>query len=593
MPGEHTRVGHRGGQVERGLAAQPGKQAFRPLGGDHRLDRFDGQRLEVDGVGDRRVGHDRGRIGVDEDRPDPFGAQRPAGLRSGVVELSRLADDDRSGTQDQHRGGLWARSAHPARASCGRHEPVEHLERVQRPRRAFRVVLDGLDRQLPVTQPLDGAVVEIDLADVEPGCRRDRMADHLDLVVLGGHLDTPKVQVLDRMVGAVMAEPQPRRLRAAGARDDLVPEADPEQRAAGGDHGAGEGDLGPKARRVAGAGRQDHPVDVARQQLRRTDHVREYPDPRPTVPHRSHDVRFQTEIDDPDPGPFRGVRRVLCDRRRRHLTDEVLVLPGGDGARHRHGGDRIHVAGGGDDPAQATAGAQVARKGPGIDTGDRRDPGTAEEGCQLARSLEDRGGRVGDNQRAQPWTERLIVVEQPTVVPDQRIGHHDDLAGVRRVGADLLVAGLAGVHDQVATGRHRRTKGDPREDRAILEGQHGGTRDRRSEGRRPPRRAGTAGRSRGQVGTRHGAGGKGLTVRLRGAAARSADRRGHGRSASFPASRDRYAGLTGPAMKGLPGEYQRRAALTRTDAGLTDPETTLSDPTPPWTSMSTRFADEA
>ena len=78
-----------------------GEQALGSLAGDHGLDRLDGQRLEVDDVGDGRVGHDRRRVRVDEDRPDALGAERPAGLRPGVVELGRLADDDRPRAEDE------------------------------------------------------------------------------------------------------------------------------------------------------------------------------------------------------------------------------------------------------------------------------------------------------------------------------------------------------------------------------------------------------------------------------------------------------------------------------------------------------------
>ena len=98
---EHTRLGQRHRQVEGGLPAQAGQQPLRPLARDDRLDRVDRQRLEVDNVGDGRVGHDRGRVGVDEDGPDALGAQRPTRLRPGIVELGRLADDDRSRSQDQ------------------------------------------------------------------------------------------------------------------------------------------------------------------------------------------------------------------------------------------------------------------------------------------------------------------------------------------------------------------------------------------------------------------------------------------------------------------------------------------------------------
>ena len=86
-------------EVERGLAAEAGQQALGLLLRDDRLDGLDGERLEVDDVGHLRVGHDRGRVRVDEDRPDALGAQRAAGLRPGVVELGRLADDDRPGAR--------------------------------------------------------------------------------------------------------------------------------------------------------------------------------------------------------------------------------------------------------------------------------------------------------------------------------------------------------------------------------------------------------------------------------------------------------------------------------------------------------------
>ncbi len=93
-------------EVEGGLAAKAGEQAVGPLPGDDRLDRLDRQRLEVDDVGDLRVGHDRGRVRVHQDRAHALGAQRAAGLRAGVVELGRLADDDRPGAEDQDGGRL-------------------------------------------------------------------------------------------------------------------------------------------------------------------------------------------------------------------------------------------------------------------------------------------------------------------------------------------------------------------------------------------------------------------------------------------------------------------------------------------------------
>ena len=103
---EHARLGEGRGQVEGRLSAEAGKEAFGLLARNDGLDGFDRQRFEIDRVGDLRVGHDRGRVAVDQDRPDPLAAERAAGLRAGVVELGRLADDDRPRPEDQDRGGL-------------------------------------------------------------------------------------------------------------------------------------------------------------------------------------------------------------------------------------------------------------------------------------------------------------------------------------------------------------------------------------------------------------------------------------------------------------------------------------------------------
>ena len=52
-------------------------------------------------VGHLRIRHDGRRIAVDEDDVEPFRPQRLARLRARVVELARLADDDRAGADDE------------------------------------------------------------------------------------------------------------------------------------------------------------------------------------------------------------------------------------------------------------------------------------------------------------------------------------------------------------------------------------------------------------------------------------------------------------------------------------------------------------
>ena len=91
------------------------------------------------------------------------------------------------------------------------------------------------------TQPLDRAVVEVqvgELGGAEVGLPADRLvaldarlaarAEHREAVVLGGDLDPARLQVLDRVVRAAVAERELERLEADRAAEQLVAEADAE-----------------------------------------------------------------------------------------------------------------------------------------------------------------------------------------------------------------------------------------------------------------------------------------------------------------------------------------------------------------------------
>ena len=106
---EDAAVGELDGQVEAGLAAEAGEQRVGPLAGDDQLEELGGERLDVGPIGDVRVGHDRGRVGVDQDRGVAFFAQGAAGLGAGVVELGGLADDDRARADDHDFHAIDAR----------------------------------------------------------------------------------------------------------------------------------------------------------------------------------------------------------------------------------------------------------------------------------------------------------------------------------------------------------------------------------------------------------------------------------------------------------------------------------------------------
>ena len=108
---QHTHAAQRQRGVQRGLPAHGGQQrkaagnriAFLgdDLGDDLRRDR-----LDIGRVGQVRIGHDRRRIGIDQDDPIALGLQRLAGLRARIVEFAGLADDDRPGADDQDRGDV-------------------------------------------------------------------------------------------------------------------------------------------------------------------------------------------------------------------------------------------------------------------------------------------------------------------------------------------------------------------------------------------------------------------------------------------------------------------------------------------------------
>ena len=100
---EHAHVGKRQRGVEPGLAAHGGQERIGFFLGDDLGDHLGRDRLDIGGVGHFRVGHDRRRVGVDQDDAVALFAQRLAGLGAGIVELAGLADDDGPRADDHDR----------------------------------------------------------------------------------------------------------------------------------------------------------------------------------------------------------------------------------------------------------------------------------------------------------------------------------------------------------------------------------------------------------------------------------------------------------------------------------------------------------
>ena len=98
---ERTVLEERERGVERGLAAHRRKHRVGPLLLDDRGDIFGGDRLDIGGVGHLGIGHDRRRVRVHQHDPVAFGLERLGRLGARIIELGRLADDDRPCADDQ------------------------------------------------------------------------------------------------------------------------------------------------------------------------------------------------------------------------------------------------------------------------------------------------------------------------------------------------------------------------------------------------------------------------------------------------------------------------------------------------------------
>ena len=97
--------------VQRGLAAH-GRQQRKAARDDVAFllddlgDDFGGDRLDIGGISQFRVGHDGGRIGIDEDDAVALFLQRLHRLGAGIVEFAGLADHDGTGADDQDGGDI-------------------------------------------------------------------------------------------------------------------------------------------------------------------------------------------------------------------------------------------------------------------------------------------------------------------------------------------------------------------------------------------------------------------------------------------------------------------------------------------------------
>jgi hypothetical protein len=97
---QHAKVGQRQRGIQAGLPAHRGQQRVGTLFLDDLGDDFGGNRLDIGGVGQTRIGHDRRGVRVHKDDAVALFAQGLAGLGAGVVKLAGLTDHDGTGSDD-------------------------------------------------------------------------------------------------------------------------------------------------------------------------------------------------------------------------------------------------------------------------------------------------------------------------------------------------------------------------------------------------------------------------------------------------------------------------------------------------------------
>src|SRR5262252_6090607 len=104
---------------------------------------------------------------------------------------------------------------------------MEEVVRVVWSRRRLRMVLDGEDRQLPVTHALRCSVVQVDVGLFEPSVRHGLRIDG-EPMVLRRDPHVPAQEIPYRVVRAVVPELELVGRAAECEPEDLVAETDPE-----------------------------------------------------------------------------------------------------------------------------------------------------------------------------------------------------------------------------------------------------------------------------------------------------------------------------------------------------------------------------
>src|SRR5213593_534457 len=261
------------------------------------------------------------------------------------------------------------------------HEAREQIVGVVRPRRGLGVILHGEHGLLAVAHALGGAVVEIDVRLHQPGLLHGREV-HREAMVLRSDLDAPGEEVLHWMIGAMVAELELVGVAAEGQAENLVAEADAEERRLADEPAHRLHEIGHRFG-IAGAVREEDPVRLPLEHggggsarghhfhlaAERGELAQDIPlDPGVEGDHlEAGDGRLRVA---PGEIPFPFAPAVALGHA--HLAHEISADQAGQHARPLHETSRVGLHGG-DDAFPRAPVAQMAREGTRVDALDAHD----------------------------------------------------------------------------------------------------------------------------------------------------------------------------------------------------------------------------
>ncbi|EIL99181.1 putative thioesterase [Rhodanobacter thiooxydans LCS2] len=366
---------------------------------------------------------------------------------------------------------------------------MEQIAYVERTGACLGVTLEAERGPVGQREALQRAVEQRDVGD--PHVRRQRGRIHREAMVLAGDQHVAVVQVLHRVVGAVVAELHLQRLAAQRQAHQLVAETDAEQRDLRLEELAGCRDGVVAGRRIAGAVGQEHAIGLHGEHLGGGRLRRHHGDLAALLGEQAQDVELGAEVVGDHLETHRGlvergaveVVRALLPHVRRGSADhlgQVHAVQAGKRAGLGQRSIRVDLLTGHDAAGECTLVAQDAGQPAGIDAGDR-DRAVALQVVGQAFSAAPAAGAARQVTHDQPGRVHgggFGIFGIDAGVADVRIGQRDDLACIGRIGEDLLVTGHGRVENHLADGFAGGTNGMAAKDAAVFEGQQGRNRHR-------------------------------------------------------------------------------------------------------------------